>query len=109
MTFDAAVPKALGEAFVAGLREDLDESALLVVSRDDPKALVVTIHVSIVVEPGRTDAGATFFAARARAAVRLIRNELSVEGGHAAARTREEALTKALLRLREKVYLTLTW
>jgi hypothetical protein len=109
VTFEAGVPEALREAFVAGLREDLDGSALQVVPRSDPKALVVTIHVSIVAEPGRTDAGTPFFAARARAAVRLIRNELAVEGGHAAARTREEALTKAMLRLREKVNLTLTW
>ena len=77
--------------------------------REDPKALLVTIRVSAVVEPGRTDAGAIFYAARARAIVRLIRNELTVEGGHATARTREEALARSLVRLREKVYLTLTW
>ena len=75
----------------------------------NPKALVVGIRVSVMVEPGRTDAGTPFFAARARARVRLIRNELTVQGGHAAARTREEALGKAMARLRKKVYLTLTW
>jgi len=109
VTFDESVPEAERKAFIAGLLRQLDDSPLTVVPRNDPKALVVAIRVSVTTEPGRTDAGTPFFAARARAHVRLIRNELTVKGGHAAARTREEALGKALARLREKVYLTLTW
>jgi len=109
VTFDESVPPALRKAFIDGLMRDLDGSPLTVVPRNDRMSLVVEILVSIVVEPGRTDAGTAFFASRARAEVRLIRSRVTVAGGHAAAPSRTRALSKALTRLREKVYQTLTW
>jgi len=109
LTFDDSVPDAMRKAFIDGLLGDLDGSPLTVVPGDAKNALVVTIHASLVVQPGRTDAGARFFAARARATVRLIRNRVELDGGHAVERTEDGARKKAMERLREKVLLTLTW
>ncbi|MEN8149981.1 MAG: hypothetical protein ABFS86_09165 [Planctomycetota bacterium] len=109
VTFDESVPEPLQKTFVDGLIGDLDGSPLTVVPKSAANSLVVTIHANLVVQPGRTDAGATFFAARARATVHLIRNRLEVEGGHAVDRTENGAREKAMARLRKKVLLTLTW
>lgn len=109
VTFDDSVPEVLRTAFVDGLLGDLDGSPLRVVPKDAKDSLVVTIHASVVVQPGRTDTGTTFWAARARATVRLIRNRVEVEGGHAVDRTQDGARAKAMERLRRKVFLTLTW
>ena len=109
VTFDESVPDAMRKAFTDGLLADLDGSPLTVVPADAKNALEVTIHVSVVAQPGQTDAGVRFFAARARATVRLIRNRVELDGGHAVERTEDGARKKALEQLQKKVYLTLTW
>ncbi len=86
------------EAFSVGI--GLPEGA-------DGDAAPVRVEVSVESGDGRTEAGTTFAAARARATIRLHRARVDVAGRHATAPSATGAARAALLDLAARVARTL--
>ena len=109
VSFDDSVPEKERAPWERALLARIGESPLTAVPAGAPKSLPVDIAVTVECGDGRTDRGASFFAARAIATVRLHRVEVRVDGPPGVAVRKAEAVRGALAKLVEKVYLTLTW
>jgi hypothetical protein len=107
--FDETVPADRHEPFRSALFAACEEALLHRVEEGDPGIPEVRVAVGIEVGEGRTDQGAAFFAARARAKLVLHRAEVEVEGRPGVAKDRAAAVEAALGRLVHRVVLTLSW
>ena len=72
-------------------------------------AAIVRVKVDVDVGAGRTDAGTPFHAARATAVVEIGRHRVTLNGGHAAAKSRAAAEAVALEFLLPRVATCLTF
>ena len=87
------------------LNEAIERSPLSVLPDGGP---VVRIRVDLAIAEGRTDRGASFFAARATAVVTVHRARVEVDAGPGVDTNREEATRKALRELARRVALVVS-
>jgi hypothetical protein len=108
-SFDDGVPETERSAWSGLLDGELAMAPAEVHEQPGPDTPLVTISITLVVEEGRADNGAEFYAARSRAVVTLHRARVEVVGAPGVAVDRPVAIRKAMKALAAKVGLVLTW
>ena len=107
--FDPSVPPDEAASWKERLVESLSHTAVEVLPPPAPNAAPVRVKVAVEVDTGDTRQGPEFFAARARAVVRLHRAAVEVASRPGVSTKRAEAIGKALEDLVERVALVLSW
>lgn len=109
LTFDESVPEAARAGWRQSLVEALETYEIRLEEEGKPGAVPVSLAVELLSGAGSTPSGTRFFAARARAELRLFRVRLQVEGPAVVGEDLQEAQSEALERLVEAVLEHVAW